>query len=77
MFCILKKEKRILSMFQVVAKEVRSREEEVILLMIPNEEGWFYLEIRKISELKREVISKSNGDFYWLNCLHSFTKRNK
>ena len=42
--------------------------------MIPNEEkeGWHYLAVRKLSTLLKGITSKHHGDFYCLNCLHSF-----
>ena len=60
-----------------VSKDNSKREEQVILLMIPNGEQWYYLAIKKISSLLRGITSKYNGSFYYLNCLHSFrTKTN-
>ena len=32
---------------------------------------------KKLSALLRGITSKHNGDFYCLNCLHSFTRTNK
>ena len=32
---------------------------------------------KKLSALLRGIISKNNGDFYCLNCLHSFRTKNK
>ena len=32
---------------------------------------------KKLSALLREITSKHYGDFYCLNCLHSFTTKNK
>ena len=40
-------------------------------------EGWHYLVVQKLSALLRGVTSKCNGDFYCLNCLHSFRTENK
>ena len=31
----------------------------------------------KISELSRGITLKTGGDFYFLNCLHSFTPKSK
>ena len=31
----------------------------------------------KISALSRGITLKTSGDFYFLNCLHSFTPKNK
>ena len=57
------------NMFQIMKK--------VIIVMIPNGEKWHYLDVKKLSALLRGITSKTNGDFYCLNCLHSFrTKRN-
>ena len=42
--------------------------------MIPNEEkeGWHYRAVKKLFTLLRGITSKHHGDFYCLNCLHSF-----
>ena len=45
--------------------------------MIPNEEKWHYLAVKKLSTLLRGIISKHHGDFYCLNCLHSFATEKK
>ena len=39
--------------------------------MIPNEEeqGWYYLALKKLSPLLRGIISKHDSDFYCLSCL--------
>ena len=51
----------------------------MILLMIPNEEkeGWRYLVAKHLSVLLYRKTSKHHGDFYCLNCLHSFRTENK
>ena len=56
-----------------------SREKQVILLMITDEEedGYHNLTVKKISRLFRGITSNNNGDFYCLNCLHSFRTDNK
>ena len=42
-----------------------------------SEERWHYLGVKKLSALLRGITSKNDGDFYCLNCLHSFrTKKN-
>ena len=43
--------------------------------MIPNGEGWLYIAVKKLSALLRGITSKHDGDFYCLNCLHSFRKK--
>ena len=53
--------------------------------MIPNGERckvnskgqWHYLVVKKLSALLRGITSKTDGDFYRLNCLHSFITKNK
>ena len=47
--------------------------------MIPNEEkeGWHYRAVKKLSTLLRRITTKHHGDFYCLNCLHSFRTKNK
>ena len=40
-------------------------------------EGWHCLAVKKLSALLRGITSKTNGDFYCLNCLHSFRTKNK
>ena len=56
-----------------------SIEKQIILLMIRNEEkeGWNYLAVKKLSRVLRGITSKHYGDFYCLNCLHSFRTENK
>ena len=47
--------------------------------MIPNEEKegwWHYLAVKKLSALFYRINSRK-GDFYCLNCLHSFRTENK
>ena len=54
-------------------------EKQIIVLMIPSEEkeGWHYLEVKKLSASLRGITLKHNGDFYCLDCLHSFRTENK
>ena len=63
-----------------------NHEKQVILLMIPNGEErkakskgrqWHYLAVKELSALLRGITSKHYGDFYCLNCLHSFRSKNK
>ena len=52
-------------------------EKQVIILMIPNGEKCHYLAVKKLPVLFKEITSKHHGDFYFLNCFHSFaTERN-
>ena len=53
-------------------------EKQVIILMISNaKEQWHYLAVKNLSVLLRGITSKNDGDFYCLNCLHSFRTKNK
>ena len=71
------KEKEILPAY--ISKNNSTREKQMILLMIPNEEkeGWHYLAVKKLSALLHGITSNHKGDFYCLNCLHSFRSKNK
>ena len=60
-----------------VSKNNSNREKQVILLMIPNREKWHYLPVKKLSALLRRITSKHYGDFYCMNCLHSFRTKNR
>ena len=60
-----------------ISKHNFNYENQIILLMIPNGEGWHYLAVKKLSALLRGTLSKHDGDFYCLNCLHSFKTKNK
>ena len=43
--------------------------------MIPNGERWYYILIKKLPALLREIISKHNGDHYCLNCLYGLEQK--
>ena len=55
MFCILKKKKKYVP---YVSKHNSNREKQVILLMITNGEGWYYLAAKNLSELLRGITSR-------------------
>ena len=38
---------------------------------------WHYLPVKNLSALLRGISSIHNGDFYCLNCLHSFATNKK
>ena len=58
-----------------------TREKQIILLMISNEEnekeGLHHLALKKLSALLCRKMSNHYGNFYCLNCLHSFKMENK
>ena len=53
-----------------------TRENQVILLMIPDREKWHYLAIKSLSALFREIAGNNHGGFYCLNCVESYTTEN-
>ena len=71
------KEKEICPAY--ISKINSNCEKQIILSMILNEdkEGWHYLAVKNLSTLLRGVTSKHHGNFYCLNCLHSFRTENK
>ena len=59
------------------SKHKSNCEKQVILLIIPNGEGWHYLAVKKLSALLREISNKHHSDSYWRNCIHCFaTEKN-
>ena len=62
---------------EYISKHNLTCENQVILLMITDGEKWHYLAIKKLSALLCKITSKHDGDFYCLNCLHSFRTENK
>ena len=60
-----------------ISKHNSTREYEVIFLMITDGEKWHCLAAEKMSALFCKITSKNDGDFYWLNSLHSFRTENK
>ena len=45
--------------------------------MITNGKKWHCLAVRSLSALLRGITSSNNGDFYCLNCFHSYRAHNK
>ena len=39
--------------------------------------NWHYLAVKNISGLLSGITSNHNGDFYCLNCFHSYTTEKK
>ena len=61
-----------------ISKHNSNREKRIILLMISNgAKQWHYLAFKKLSVLLRGITSKHHGDFYCLNCFHSFATKSK
>ena len=59
------------------SKRNLNRENQVIILMITDGKKWHYLAVKKLSALLRGITSKHDGDFYCLNCLHSYRTKDK
>ena len=59
------------------SKYNHKRKNLVILLMITDGKKWHYLEVRSLPALLRGITSSNNGDFYCLNCFHSYRTHNK
>ena len=60
-----------------VSKHHSNHEKQVVLLMIPNWEGYHYLVVEELSVLLREITSKHHCDFCCLNCLHFLRQKIK
>ena len=61
-----------------ISKHNDERENQKNLLMITDgASNWHYLAIKNISGLLRGITSNHNGNFYCLNCLHSYRTKSK
>ena len=61
-----------------ISKHNNTRNNHVNLLMITDgTDKWHHLTIKSISGLLRGITSNHNGDFYYLNCFHSYKMANK
>ena len=47
------------------------------MILDKEKEGWYCHAVKKLSALLRGITSKHHGDFYCLNCHHSFRTENK
>ena len=45
--------------------------------MITDGKKWHSLAVKSLSALFREITSNNNGDFYCLNCFHSYRTKEK
>ena len=60
-----------------ISKYNSKRDNQVILLMITDNKKWHYLALKNIYGLLRGITSNRDGDFYCLNCFHSYTTKKK
>ena len=54
-----------------------TQERQIILLMISDGKKWHYLVVKNLSGLLIGITSNHKEDFYYLNCFHSYSTRNK
>ena len=52
-----------------------NRKNQVNLSRSTNGENWHYLAVKSLSAWLREITSKYDGDFYCLNCFHSYSTK--
>ena len=52
--------------------EIREQWETLATQAKSEGQWWHYVAVKKLSGLLRGITSKHHGDFYYLNCLHSF-----
>ena len=45
--------------------------------MITDDTKWHYLAVKTLSGLLRGITGNNHGDFYCLNCLHSYTTKSR
>ena len=61
-----------------ISKYNYKRDNQVNLLMITdNNNNWHYFAVKSIPSLLRGITLNHVGDFYCLNCFHSYTRKNK
>ena len=61
-----------------ISKYNRKCKNQVILLMITDDgKRWHYLSVKSLPALLRGITSNHDGDFYGLNCFHSYRTHNK
>ena len=53
------------------------RDNQILLLMISNGKNWHYLAVKSLSRLLKGITSNHDGDYYCLNCFHSYRTENK
>ena len=70
-------------LYHIIKKKYTSKynyklKKQVTLLMIPDKNNrWHYLAVKSFPALFRRITSTDNGDFYCLNCFHSYHTLNK
>ena len=59
------------------SKHYLSRENKISLLMKTDGKQCHYLAVKSLPSLLRGIKSKHDGEFYCLNCLHSYSTRDR
>ena len=55
----------------------KHKKQVILLINADNNNRWHYLAVKSLSGLFRGITSSNNGDFYSLNCFHSYRTLNK
>ena len=55
----------------------KHKNQVILLIIADNNNRWHYLAVKSLSGLFRGIKSSNNGDFYCLNCFHSYRTLNK
>ena len=63
--------------YAYISKYNNKYNNQVILLMITGGKKQHYLAVKSLSKLLRQITSNHNGNFYCLNCLHSYRTKEK
>ena len=59
------------------SKHNLKHENQVFFLMIADGDKWHYLAVKKLSALLKGITSKHKGNFFCLNCFHSYRTEEK
>ena len=59
------------------SKYNRKRKNQVILVMITIGKKWYYLTVTCLPALLAGITSNHHGEFYCLNCFHSYMTHDK
>ena len=59
------------------SKHNLKHENQVIFLIITDGDKWHYLAVKKLSALLKGITSKHKGNFFCLNCFHSYRTEEK
>ena len=70
--------KQIIHTYAYISKYNSKRDNfQVVFLMITDGEKWHYLAVKSVTRFIRGITSHQDGDFYCLNCFHSYTTKKR